>query len=210
MPDSTGTGADSHVNADAESDRTAPRSATRRRLLTASGGVAATLLAGCSGLVPEQVKSLGGSEFGDGSSGGSGGSGGSEGGTGEEATPSGTATRTPTPETDVVGLSLDETGGGYELSVTLSPPADAGGADWWQLETLDGERIVRESFDEPRTTDRFMTARTVDPDSSKVVVRGHDTEFGYGGQVILADLEDGNLTTEDQGEEPTQFENYEF
>lgn len=208
MPDSTGNGADPHANSDGESDRTAPRSATRRRLLAASGGAAATLLAGCSSLVPEQAENLL-----DGAPGENGGADEADGGgadeTGDEDADS-TPTETPTPETDVVGLVLQDQDGGTKLAVTLSPPESGGGADWWQVETFGGERITRVSFDEPRTDGRFTTSKVVDPDTSKVVVRGHDVEYGYGGQAILADLQAGNLTAEHQGEEPSDFADYEF
>jgi hypothetical protein len=200
MPESTGNGADSHANSDTASDRTAPRSATRRRLLAASGGAAATLLAGCSSVVPEQAENL--LDDGSGEGGGSGGE--------DSETATGTPTETPTPETDVVGLVTKQRDGGSKLFVTLSPPENGGGADWWQLETFGGDRITRISFDEPRTDDRFTTTSVVDPDDSKVVIRGHDVEYGYGGQVILADLEAGDLTNEKQGDEPNDFESYEF
>lgn len=179
---------------------TTGRPASRRRLLAAGGGAVATLLAGCSGLLPGRGEpTIEGDSFVDGNQ---------SNGDGTDGT--GTPTRTPTPETDVVGLVLGEGGPEREFSVTLSPPEESGGADWWQLETLGGERIVRESFDEPRTGERFTTSRTVDPDATKVVVRGHDVEAGYGGQVILVDLERGELVAEKQGPEPRSFEGYEF
>lgn len=210
MSDSTGSGADPSAERTArggspDRDDSAPRgdgrgqdATSRRRLLAASGGAAAALLAGCSSLLPEgDEPAISGDSFGDGGSGGN--------GTNETETPS--PTPEPETETDVVGLVLGEGDAEREFSVTLETTGT--GADWWQLETLGGERILRESFDEPRSG-RFTTSRTANPDATKVLVRGHDAVLGYGGQVILVDLEEGNPVAEKQGDEPESFENYEF
>jgi hypothetical protein len=180
----------------------------RRRLLTAGGATTATLLAGCAGLVPD-----GGAGPDDGSEGGTatpdGGGGG--GGGGNESTSTPTAAGTPTGETDVAGLVPKADGDQYEFIVTLAVPAGAGGADWWQVETLDGEQLGRREFDSPRSDTQFTTSKTVGvEDESAVVVRGHHAEAGYGGQVILLDMESGSIDVARQGAERESFEDYSF
>lgn len=196
MPDATGNGADSHGSSDGDTDRL--RSASRRRLLTAGGATAATLLAGCSALVPEQAENLLG---GDGESGGSNDE--------EDDEADGTPTGTPTPESDVSGIVLREASDGVKLIVTIRPPEGGGGTDWWQLETFEGEKLLRDEFEEPRT-EEFTTTQVVDTDPSKIVVRAHDVDAGYGGQAILVDLKEKNLEAVNQGAEPNDFEFFEF
>lgn len=204
MPDSTGNGTDSHANTDTGSDRTAPRSATRRRLLAASGGAAATLLAGCSRYLPGDggESAVKGANYGDGGANG----------TDPTGTPtersSTTASPTPTPETNVTGILLKEAEKGQKFSVTVRPP-ESSTTDWWQLETLDGERLYRETFPEPRAG-AVTTAETLDLDATKLVIRGHDTEYGYGGQVILVDLDGRHFEAVLQGNEPREFSEFSF
>lgn len=219
MPDSTGNGTDTpEQSPETATDRAAPRSATRRRLLAAGGGAAAVLLAGCSSVVPERLvegDSGGGSDGGasDGTDGQGGNSTGAPTDTetataSETATGTGTPSPTPTPETDVVSLVTRADGDQRKFIVKLRPP-ESSAADWWQLETLDGERIHRESFAEPRP-EQSTSAATLSQSASAVVVRGHDAAFGYGGQAMLADLESGDLTAVQQGEEPDDFSDFTF
>lgn len=129
---------------------------------------------------------------------------------GGENTP--TTSPDPTaPDTDVVGLQYRRDGSTYEFIVGLEPPDGSGGANWWQVETLDGERLVRKEFDDPRT-DRVTTSKEVEiDDPSGVVVRGHDVDAGYGGQVMLADLAAGEPpVVERQETEPESFADYAF
>ncbi|WP_255194895.1 hypothetical protein [Halorarius litoreus] len=200
MPGDTGhgTGTPQRRTEDAtnEAQTRRPRQ-SRRRLLTAGGGVAATLLAGCSNVVPGDTDGNE-SDAADSSS--------------DTATATGTATPTPsgeTSETHVTGFQYKTDGSTRTFFVTLAPSES--GADWWQLETLGGERLARTEFDSTRTDGRFTTSAEVDVDgTSAVVVRGHSVDTGYGGQVMLADLEEGRIRLEQQGTEPASFENYSF
>lgn len=204
MPGDTGHGTgipERRTEDDDEAGTRRPRR-SRRRLLTVGGGVAATLLAGCSNVVPGNTD--GNESDPDGTS-------------PETATDTDTDTATPTPtpsgetsETHVTGLQYKTDGSTRTFFVTLAP-ADSG-ADWWQVETLDGERLARTEFDGTRTDGRFTTSAPVDVDdgTSAVVVRGHSVDTGYGGQVMLANLGDGLITVEKQGTEPASFENYSF
>lgn len=184
-----------------EHEATTGRAASRRRLLAAGGGTVATLLAGCSGLLPGRGEpNIEGDSFVKNDT---------DDGNGSTATDSPTPTQVHT-ETHVVGVDPFEAENGRRFVVSLNPPDDEGGADWWQLETLAGERIVRHTFDEPRTGSTFTSERTLDPEATKLVVRGHDVEAGYGGQAILLDLESESFAAEYQGAEPRSFEGYEF
>lgn len=126
----------------------------------------------------------------------------------------GTATVTPGSETHVVGLQYKspESSGGYEFFVGLqAPEADGLGATWWQVETLDREKIARKTFQKPRGG-RFTTVKTIEipEDVTAVVVRGRGRRSKYGGRVMLADLNAGLIKIENQGEEPKSFEGYSF
>lgn len=190
---------DSTESPERRDDATADRSRrSRRRLLAAGGGLAATLLAGCSNVLPGD----------DGE--------GDDGGDDIEITADGgnaSATETPpgpASETHVTGLHYKTGNSTRTFHVTLSP-SDSG-ADWWQVETLGGEKIARKPFDEPNTGGRFTTAKEIEIDdgTDAVVVRGHSVDSGYGGQVMLADLTEGFITLEEQGSEPASFEDYSF
>lgn len=197
MPGDCGHGSAPTANRD-DSDTDRPRR-SRRRFLTASGGVAATVLAGCSNVLPggdddaPEITPNTDDENDD-----------------EDATP----TRVTPPgipsETHVTSLQYKTKGSTRTFYVTLSP-ADSG-ADWWQIETLGGEKITRRSFDEARTGDRFTTTKDleVDDGTDAIVVRGHSVNGGYGGQVMLANLETGYIVAEQQEDEPASFEDYTF
>lgn len=176
----------------ADGERAGPRRGSRRRLLAAGGGAAAALLAGCSDVVP----GIGGISADDEPTDGT-----------DTGTPA-----TPTSEANVVSLMYREEGSDYRFFVGIDPPNETRGADWWQVETLDGAKVERKEFDSPRAGDRFETAATVtvDDPSAGLVVRAHDADVGYGGQVMLANIEQENLAIEKQGSEKQSFENYSF
>lgn len=120
--------------------------------------------------------------------------------------PAGTATA----EVDVVGLVYESRPTGHHFQVTLEAAAGTGGTDWWQLETLGGEKLARHPFDRAREG-RFTTATTVSTDgAARVVVRGHGTRSGYGGQVMLMDVPAGEITLERQGAKKQSFGDYTF
>lgn len=162
---------------------------SRRRLLGGIGAAGAALLAGCSGLLPgDDSIHVTASDAGD----------------RERASP------TPPEEVNVVGLGYDSDGTSYEFHVTLHAPV-AGGADWWQVETLGGDRLARHGFHEPVTGSKVTTSSTVTIEGADaVVVRAHGAGSGYGGQVMLADLTEGFITLEKQGDEPESFADYTF
>ncbi|EMA46177.1 hypothetical protein [Halococcus saccharolyticus] len=113
-------------------------------------------------------------------------------------------------EANVVGVEIDSTDGGYRFDVTLyhDDGGEDGYANWWQVETLDGERLGRRDLLHPHGTTRFTRSETIEvPDGTeRVVVRGHDQTHGYGGQTMLVTLETGTSEIVRQGSEPRLFD----
>jgi hypothetical protein len=160
---------------------------TRRRVLTGTAAAVAGL-AGCSG--------AGGSAEDD-----------------AEADP--TATRTAAAESgtsspdfdlreaNVVGVEVERRSDGYRFDVTLIRDDDGedGYANWWQVETLGGERLGRRDLAHPHGTREFTRSATVAvPDGTTcVVVRGHDETHGYGGQATLVNVGTGATAAVRQG-----------
>jgi len=112
-------------------------------------------------------------------------------------------------EANVVGVDVESTDEGYRFDVTLYHDDDGedGYANWWQVETLGGERLGRRELAHPHGTERFTRSATIEiPDgTSRVVVRGHDRTHGYGGQAMLVTLETGATETVGQGPETRSF-----
>lgn len=177
-----------------DSDRSVPDRG-RRAVLAAGGCGAAALLAGCSALPVGNTSGEGSRQV-------------------DNTTTTATATASPTPpdpsETDVKGLVIDSKEP-YRFSVTLDAAAEPGGADWWQVETLGGERVYRHEFAEPRSSRVTSSGEFEAPDGADgLVVRGHGHRSGYGGRVILYEPGEGTLRLEKQGAEPESFEDYTF
>jgi hypothetical protein len=146
---------------------------TRRRALLASTAVVAGL-AGCSG------DDRSGAD-GDG-----------------DTTPTPTTTATDESaldlrEANVVGVAVERRDDAHRFDVTLyhDDDGEAGYANWWQVETLDGERLGRRDLAHAHGTREFTRSATVSvPDgvACVVVVRGHDQMHGYGGQAVLVNV----------------------
>jgi len=177
-----------------------PREQTRRAVLAGLGAGAAGL-AGCGGSdtpaeSPTSEEDRGGQTPTDGVSTATGG-----------ATPADLDLR----EANVVSVEYEATGGDdYRFDVTLYHDDDGedGYADWWQVETLDGERLGRRELLHAHSTAPFTRSATITvPESADcVVVRGHDQTHGYGGQIRMVTLATGRLRTVQQGSEPRSFD----
>ena len=134
---------------------------------------------------------------------------------GSPITETGTSGATPTPELDlreanVTAVSISDTdSGAYRFDVTLYHDDDGedGYADWWQVETLDGEQLGRRNLSHPHSTTPFTRSETitVPDDISCVVVRGHDQTHGEGGQAMLVTVPDGETKAVQQGSERQEF-----
>jgi len=114
-------------------------------------------------------------------------------------------------EANVVGVETSAADDGVRFSVTLlhDDEGEEGYADWWQVDSLDGERLGRRALSHPHGTREFTRSTTVAvPEGVDcVVVRGHDQTHGYGGQAALVALDgtDATVALRRQGSEPTAF-----
>jgi hypothetical protein len=118
----------------------------------------------------------------------------------------GDATSTPDldlREANVVGVTFDGDAGTYDFDVTLYHDDDGedGYANWWQVESLDGDRLGRRKLLHAHSTDPFTRSESVDVPGGTtcVVVRGHDQTHQYGGQAMVVNLETGVTARVSQG-----------
>ena len=107
-------------------------------------------------------------------------------------------------EANVTGVELEaRDGGACRFAVTLIHDDDGedGYANWWQVETLAGDRLGRRDLTHAHGTRAFTRSETVDvPESADcVVVRAHDRTHGYGGQAALVAPADGTVRLVRQG-----------
>ena len=122
-----------------------------------------------------------------------------------------TATRTPSSELDlreanVTGVSVAAgSGSTVEFDVTLfhDDEGEDGYANWWQVETRDGERLGRRELLHAHGTREFTRSAEIEvPEGVDcVVVRGHDQTHGYGGQAALVTVGTGTVRFVGQGSE---------
>jgi hypothetical protein len=187
---------------------------------TAAGWVG---LAGCS----TDRADGGDGDGGDGEDGDDGGNGGStpgDGATPTASTDGGSATATATDgdaptsmatatdggldlqEANVTGVAVEqESGRHFRFGVTLyhDDAGEDGYANWWQVETRDGERLGRRELLHAHGTREFTRSETVEvPEGVDcVVVRGHDETHSYGGQAALVRVSTGEVRFVAQGSE---------
>jgi hypothetical protein len=114
-------------------------------------------------------------------------------------------------EANVVGVAVDaQDDGRYRFDVTLihDDAGEDGYANWWQVETTDGERLGRRELLHAHGTREFTRSETIGvPEGvTRVVVRGHDQTHGYGGQAMVVDLTTGETRAVRQGEEREEIE----
>lgn len=132
------------------------------------------------------------------------------GGTTTETTEDGDEDDLDLREANVVDVSIDRQDGRVRFDVTLFHDDDGedGYANWWQVETIDGERLGRRELLHAHSTAPFTRSETIEiPDGvSCVVVRGHDQTHGYGGQAAIVNLESEQTILVRQGAEPRSFD----
>ncbi|WP_336359503.1 hypothetical protein [Haladaptatus sp. ZSTT2] len=107
-------------------------------------------------------------------------------------------------EANVMAVAFEKTGEtSYRFDVTLLHDDDGeeGYANWWQVETLDGEQLGRRELLHAHGTQEFTRSGTIDIPAgvSRVVVRGHDQIHGYGGQAMIVTLDTGETEAVQQG-----------
>lgn len=92
-------------------------------------------------------------------------------------------------EANVTHVAVSSNGTAHDFDVTLYHDDDGedGYANWWQIESPDGERLGRRVLRHPHGTAPFTRSETVSiPEGmSAVIVRGHDQTHGYGGLVAV-------------------------
>jgi hypothetical protein len=154
----------------------------RRDVLTISGSLALpTTLAGCAGDSP-----------------------GSDTDTNAAADDSDMSSDLDLREANVVGVEFDDGDGSYDFTVSLrhDDAGEAGYADWWQVERLDGTQLGRRDLlhahENEQPFDRSETIE-VPADVTCVVVRGHDETHGYGGRAVVVNLDAGAQNAIRQG-----------
>jgi hypothetical protein len=113
-------------------------------------------------------------------------------------------------EANVVEVAFDRGDGTVRFDVTLyhDDDGEAEYANWWQVETLDGDRLGRRELLHAHSTAPFTRSETIEiPDGvTCVVIRGHDQIHGYGGQTALVNLESGKTILVRQGAERRSFD----
>lgn len=116
-------------------------------------------------------------------------------------------------EANVTAVDLEKSGTGtYRFHVTLfhDDAGEDGYANWWQVETLSGERLGRRELLHAHGTRKFTRSETIriPGDVQWVVVRGHDQTHGYGGRAVVLNPESGESEPARQGPEPRDFEGW--
>jgi hypothetical protein len=84
----------------------------------------------------------------------------------------------------------------YRFDVTLVHDDDGEApqfADWWQVEDLEGNILGKRILTHGHGTQPFTRSETITiPDGIRgVIIRGHDMQHGFGGQLIQLNLETG-------------------
>lgn len=113
-------------------------------------------------------------------------------------------------EANVVAVTFsEEEEGTYNFDVTLyhDDNGEDGYANWWQVESLDGDCLGRRVLTHAHGTQRFTRSETIETgDRNCVVVRGHDQTHGYGGRAVVVNLETAETNGYLQGKEPSSFD----
>ncbi|MFB6359955.1 MAG: hypothetical protein ABEH59_01385 [Halobacteriales archaeon] len=131
-------------------------------------------------------------------------------------TPTAGATASGTPaldlrEANVINVAFEGAPGEevrFDVTLFHDDDGEDGYADWWQVESLDGERLGRRELLHAHSTDPFSRSATVaiPAEAGCVVVRGHDQTHGYGGRAMLVNLDSGAKRGLDQGPEPSSLD----
>ncbi|MDY6819461.1 MAG: hypothetical protein SVG88_12435 [Halobacteriales archaeon] len=115
-------------------------------------------------------------------------------------------------EANVMAVALTDTDGGTQFDVTLyhDDDGESGYANWWQVETLAGDRLGRRKLLHAHGTREFTRSETIElpAGTTHVVVRGHDQTHGYGGRAMIVAIPSGATEIIDQGPEPRSFADY--
>lgn len=113
-------------------------------------------------------------------------------------------------EANVIAVNYNSQSGQFDVTLVHDDDDETGYADWWQLETLEGELIIRRVLTHRHDNNPFTRSLFVEELSSYdyVVVRGHDQDHGYGGQVAIMNISTKEYELIEQGSEAQDFTNY--
>jgi len=150
-----------------------------RRSVLAGGAIALSSVAGCAGFSSDSTTETGG----------------------DSAT-----AELDRREANVMAVDIESTGDReYRFDVTLlhDDDGESGYANWWQVETLDGEQLGRRELAHAHGTQEFTRSETVavPDDADCVVVRGHDQTHGYGGRAMTVAVPGGETSVVSQSSE---------
>lgn len=104
-------------------------------------------------------------------------------------------------------MDVEKNGDRFSVTLIHDDSGEDGYANWWQVETMEGEQLGRRTLLHAHGTRNFTRSESIQvPDGiEKVVVRGHDQTHGYGGRAAIYTIETGQLEFVDQGEERNSF-----
>lgn len=113
-------------------------------------------------------------------------------------------------EANVVAVKYNASQAKFDVTLIHADDDEAGYADWWQVETLDGNMLGRRELSHAHGNEAFTRSHfiTIPDGIDYVVVRGHDQTHGYGGQAIVYELTSGTQDKIKQGTEPLNFSSY--
>ena len=113
-------------------------------------------------------------------------------------------------EANILTVEYDATQARFDVTLIHADDDEAGYADWWQVETLDGNLLGRRELTHAHGNAAFTRTHyiTVPAGIDYVVVRGHDQTHDYGGQAIVYDLSTGIQDKIKQGSQALDFSNY--
>lgn len=114
----------------------------------------------------------------------------------------------------VAGLNLSEAsvvdverdGDRFSVTVIHDDAGEAAYANWWQVESMDGEQLGRRTLLHGHGTEEFTRSEAIDVSGyEEVVVRAHDQRHGYGGQAAIYTVATGETELVEQGNEMVSF-----
>jgi hypothetical protein len=114
-----------------------------------------------------------------------------------ELQPAATQTELDLREANVVAVEFEDLGDGrIRFDVTLLHDDDGEAplyADWWQVETEDGQVLGRRVLTHSHGTQPFTRSETIEVPAGLtiVIVRGHDMQHEFGGQAMQVNLSTG-------------------
>lgn len=95
----------------------------------------------------------------------------------------------------------------FNVTMVHDDDGEAGYADAWHVETLDGRSLGRRDLWHDHGSRPFTRSQTITipANVTEVVVRAYDQTHGFGGTAMIVNLATGETEAIDQGAEPIDF-----